>query len=70
MTIVSFATAATFLIIYGFLSPNVYVDNQENVYTSKYIYFGMRELSTFFYILVNNLVLGIIYPKYKKVKLS
>ncbi|WP_117275047.1 YitT family protein [Mycoplasmopsis edwardii] len=34
------------------------------------IYFGMREVSTFFYILVTNIVINILYPKYKKVSLT
>ncbi|WP_406615311.1 DUF2179 domain-containing protein [Mycoplasmopsis hyopharyngis] len=32
--------------------------------------FGMRELSTLLYILINNIVLSIIYPKYAKVQLE
>lgn len=32
--------------------------------------FGLREVSTFLYILINNVVLNIIYPKYKKVTLE
>ncbi|SYV96962.1 Uncharacterised protein, partial [Mycoplasmopsis edwardii] len=30
----------------------------------------MREVSTFFYILVTNIVINILYPKYKKVSLT
>lgn len=32
--------------------------------------FGMRELSTLLYIVINNTILALVYPKYKKVKLS
>ncbi|MFV8413947.1 YitT family protein [Mycoplasma sp. Z355B] len=56
---VAFFTACTFLVIYGFVRPNV---NGE--------IFGMRELSTFAYLLVTNFVVSILYPKYKKVKLT
>ncbi|MFV8418841.1 YitT family protein [Mycoplasma sp. CR] len=56
---VAFFTACAFLIIYGFVRPNV---NGE--------IFGMRELSTFAYLLVTNFVVSLLYPKYKKVKLT
>ncbi|MHA0273071.1 YitT family protein [Mycoplasma sp. 48589B] len=56
---VAFFTACAFLIIYGFVRPNV---NGE--------IFGMRELSTYAYLLVTNFVVSLLYPKYKKVKLT
>ncbi|EFF41540.1 YitT family protein [Mycoplasmopsis alligatoris] len=63
MSLVSFSTATIFLIIFSFIKPNT--DGNGNK-----IIFGMRELSTFAYILVTNVVLNILYPKYKKVVLS
>ncbi|MEA4276344.1 YitT family protein [Mycoplasma sp. 21DD0573] len=59
LVIVGFVTAVTFVLIYGFVRPN---PNGE--------LFGMRELSTFSYLIVTNLVVGMLYPKYKKVNLT
>ncbi|WLP85596.1 YitT family protein [Mycoplasma seminis] len=56
---VAFCTACLFLIVYGVIKPNI---NGE--------VFGMRELSTFAYLIVTNIVVSILYPKYKKVKLT
>ncbi|QNM93395.1 YitT family protein [Mycoplasma sp. Pen4] len=56
---VGFVTAITFLVAYGIIIPNV---NGE--------IFGMRELSTFVYLILTNVVINILYPKYKKVKLT
>lgn len=41
----------------------------KNYYESK-IYFGMREITTFLYIIVVNLVVNLLYPKYKKVEMT
>ncbi|UUM20021.1 MULTISPECIES: YitT family protein [unclassified Mycoplasma] len=57
-------TASIFLLIWGFVQPNIAAKNQK--YTTI---FGIRELSTFTYILISNIVISIIYPKYKKLKL-
>ncbi|WP_426461140.1 YitT family protein [Mycoplasma hafezii] len=56
---IAIVTAIIFLLIYAFIKPN---PNGE--------YFGMRELSTFAYILVSNVIVNIMYPKYKKMKLT
>ncbi|ADE19653.1 YitT family protein [Mycoplasma crocodyli] len=63
MSLVSFSTATIFLIIFSFVKPNVDLEG-------KRIIFGMRELSTYAYILITNIVLNFLYPKYKKVVLS
>ncbi|WP_322908182.1 YitT family protein [Mycoplasmopsis felis] len=42
----------------------------KNKHNHSKIYFGMRELTTFLYILVVNLFIDLIYPKYKKVSLT
>ncbi|MBZ4195132.1 YitT family protein [Mycoplasma tauri] len=43
-------------------------------FTERYIsprtVFGLREFSTILYIIINNVLLGILYPKYKKVTLE
>ncbi|WP_246051804.1 YitT family protein [Mycoplasma nasistruthionis] len=59
LSIVGFITAVMFLVIYGLVKPNI---NGE--------LFGMRELSTFCYLVVTNLIINILYPKYKKVQLT
>ncbi|SJZ62367.1 YitT family protein [Mycoplasmopsis verecunda] len=59
LSMVALITACVYLVIYGFVRPNI---NGE--------IFGMRELSTFAYLIVTNVVVNILYPKYKKVKLT
>ncbi|UUD35922.1 YitT family protein [Mycoplasmopsis citelli] len=58
-------TASLFLVIWGFVQPNIASSDQKNYPPI----FGARELSTFMYILISNLVVSLIYPKYKKMKM-
>ncbi len=44
--------------------------NSIKKYVSHRTIFGLREFSTILYIIFNNIVLGLMYPKYKKVTLS
>ncbi|WP_051789155.1 YitT family protein [Mycoplasma buteonis] len=59
LSTIAIFTAIVFLIIYSFIKPNEHDE-----------IFGMRELSTFAYILVSNLIVNVLYPKYKKMKLT
>lgn len=65
MSVVSITTAIIFLVIFGICKPHPV--SEKNPHR---VYFGMRELSTFTYLVVNNLIVNLLYPKYKKVKLS
>ncbi|EIE40142.1 YitT family protein [Mycoplasmopsis canis] len=107
LSVIGFATAIIFLIIFAFVKPNYLKDEPLSVdavlklskneyaelhdykgiqqtyeevskryeilfqnYKESRIYFGMREVSTFFYIIVVNLVINLLYPKYKKVSMT
>ncbi|MBW0594607.1 YitT family protein [Mycoplasmopsis anatis] len=65
MSVVSITTAIVFLVIFGIFQPHPITEKSPHR-----VYFGMRELSTFVYLVVNNLIVNLLYPKYKKVKLS
>ncbi|VEU75096.1 Uncharacterized BCR, YitT family COG1284 [Mycoplasmopsis maculosa] len=45
------------------------IQNQKSIITEPTIV-GLREISTFMYIVVNNIIISIIYPKYKKVEVQ
>ncbi|VEU58487.1 YitT family protein [Mycoplasmopsis gallinacea] len=59
------------------LNPNGTIDlvkfnellKQDTKVQTQQIYFGMRELSTFTYIITTNLTVNLLYPKYKKTSL-
>ncbi|QGZ97369.1 hypothetical protein GE118_00945 [Mycoplasma sp. NEAQ87857] len=59
LSIVAITSAITFLIIYAFVKPNY-----------GHVIIGMREISTFIYILFSTIVVNLLYPKYKKIKLT
>ncbi|WP_406614233.1 YitT family protein [Mycoplasma corogypsi] len=59
LTSVSLLSAIIFLTIYAFIRPNI-----------SHEYIGMREISTFLYIAVSNVVVNILYPKYKKMRMT
>lgn len=63
MAIASFSTVLVFLIIYGFVNPHPISGDVITI-------IGMREISTFVYIILVNLTVNILYPKYKKVFVS
>ncbi|RIV16799.1 YitT family protein [Mycoplasmopsis gallopavonis] len=59
LSIVAIFTAIIFLVIYKFVKPN-----------PDGVIIGVREISTFSYIVVSNLVVNKLYPKYKKIKMT
>lgn len=82
LMIVSFTTTLTFLLIFGLVEPHSHsftiklVDDGKGGYLQEYalsnsrVIFGMREISTLLYIFIVNTLVGIIYPKYKKVSME
>lgn len=75
LSLISIIMTITFLIIFGFAQPH---HNYAKISTNgagvqiiedsgNRVFFGMREFTTFFYILVVNFLINFIYPKYKKV---
>ncbi|VEU70116.1 YitT family protein [Mycoplasmopsis glycophila] len=59
LSVVAIFTAIIFLVIYAIVKPN-----------PRSIIIGTRELSTFSYIVISNLVVNKLYPKYKKINLT
>ncbi|VEU76524.1 YitT family protein [Mycoplasmopsis columboralis] len=69
LSIFGFTTAMIFLVIWGVVEhSDKYKD--ELLIRDPGTFIGARELSTFLYILISNLVVGILYPKYKKMKMT
>ncbi|WP_082656064.1 YitT family protein [Mycoplasmopsis meleagridis] len=74
---VSFTSSLIFLVIYSIVDPHKpavmikgYLDNGNPIYVINHeakTIVGMREFSTIFYIFIANGLVGLLYPKYKKV---
>ncbi|WP_025755314.1 YitT family protein [Mycoplasmopsis cricetuli] len=75
LSIFSFISATIFLIIWGVVAPNKGIGlfeykNLAVKASNSQIFIGVREISTYLYILISTLVVSIIYPKYKKMKMT
>ncbi|BAW18499.1 ABC transporter permease [Mycoplasmopsis bovigenitalium] len=77
LSAIALMTSITFLLIFAFAKPHnnavaVEIVEGSKVYTpTKFkVIVGMREVTSFLYIAVVNLLVGLLYPKYKKVEIQ
>ncbi|MEA4115625.1 YitT family protein [Mycoplasma sp. 744] len=79
LMIVSFTSSLIFLVIFSIINPHkpgvqmIYDANGTVSYqmlTTQRAWIGMREVSTIFYIFIANGIVGILYPKYKKMSIE